>query len=204
MHSSRPATDSSLTVPPQFWRDGGKSQQEWLDATDKFRVIRGNVIAEAYDIENKIGRVLVEVFYPTVPWHESHDPLLYESHQRLRATFEYLCVDKASFSERLNLLKAARRELTELREACSDELIAELNRVREIRNHFAHDPIQFRYSSPPDSQIQAFLVSRGTATEITNEYELQRWNLFIQCSSQLGDCLRALERRFDRFARRSP
>jgi hypothetical protein len=201
MERSRPLTDSALNVPPQFWRDGGHSQQQWLEAIEKYRIIRGNVIADAYDVENKLGRLLIEIFYPTIPWQPSHDPDIYEMHYRLRNAFGPTFIQTARFADKIRILRFAATKLMEVRKACPKGLVTDLDQVRVLRNRFAHDPIEFEFTPPPESQLRAFLVGHAYSHEVSSEYVLLNWQLCIRCSSALGDLLRAMEARFDRFAR---
>ena len=196
----KPSTDSSLTIPPHFWRDGGKTQREWLDATEKFRLIRGNVIAEAYDLENKLGELVAEIFYPTIPWHQSHDREIYESHNHLRLIFSRTLIQPSGFSRRIELFRVARQQLPQIADVCSDDLLLQLDKARTVRNRFAHDPIQFEFTPPPESQIRALLVSRDRTDEITTEYVFANWRLFCECSSAMTDCLVKLQARFDKFS----
>ena len=196
---TRPITDSSLAVPPQFWRGGGRSQQEWVDATEKFRTIRGNIIAGAYDIENKLGRLLAEIFYPTIPWHPSHDADIYQSHYQLRPVFSRTFIETSRFHDKIRVLRSAVFEIPYLRNACPPTLFDHLNELRDTRNRFAHDPIQFEFTDPPDSEIRAILVGPDRSEPITSEYVLAKWELFNECSSELGDLLRRMEARFDKF-----
>ena len=196
---SRPITDSSLAVPPQFWRDGGRSQQEWVDATEKFRTIRGNIIADAYDIENKLGRLLTEIFYPTIPWHPSHDADVYHSHYQLRPVFSTTFIETSRFHDKIRILRSSVSEIPYLRDACSPNLLDHLNELRDTRNRFAHDPIQFEFTDPPNPEIRAMLVGRDRSEAITSEYVLAKWELSNDCSTELGNLLRAMEARFDKF-----
>lgn len=198
----RPLTDSALTLPPQFHRDGGKSQQEWLDETERLRTIRGNFIADAYDIENKLGRLLKEIFYPSIPWHPSHDSDVYESHYQLREVFAPTFIESSRFNDRIRMLKAALAGIAYLRKSCPPKLIEHLNQVRETRNRFAHDPIKFEYTDPPNPTIKALLVGRNSSVEVTSDYVMEQWTISNECSAELGDLIRTMEDRFRKFQHR--
>jgi hypothetical protein len=43
------------------------------------------------------------------------------------------------------------------------------------------------------------LVGHDKSEEITSEYVLAKWELSNDCSTELGDLLRAMEARFDKF-----
>jgi hypothetical protein len=153
---THPPRDSWIRLSPaQSLQLDPRLSREWYEKTHHFRLVRGTILAAAFQIEYMIDRILSKVFFPTAR------PALEADSEQLAVLLNsfFLSSGLMSFDRKIKIVKGLASEIPKLAQIMPGELPLKLGRVRDKRNRFAHDPIVFTPTGePPDQELVAVLV----------------------------------------------
>lgn len=159
-------------------------QQEQHRLVRFAREVRGGILAGGYDVESIIDSILLKVFFPRP---EDEDT---------RSLFDDVFLKRGSLNlaRKLSILKIARARLSSLADIIPQELAARLERVRSVRNEFAHYAIAFNLDGPePIKKLKATLVGPERDLDLTDDVVKELFEFFAQVSADLNDIVKALE-----------
>lgn len=165
---SLPPRDSWITLAPgEAMTLDGPLQSKWQELTRRGREIRGNVLAHSFAVEFSLDNVIARVLFPE---HRSSDPSL-----RVRADlFDELILKGRgqNFASKTGLLRKLRVRVPKLAETIAEDVLTQLDVVRDVRNRFAHYPITFKPITADDGQLDLsmWLVCRDQEIELTPEF----------------------------------
>jgi hypothetical protein len=171
-------------------------QDKWRRTAATFRQIRGTVLAAAFEIEFALDAVLRETYFPALdtPDLEAADspPVTVESMRVVRDLFdEYILKGVVpmigSFSFKIRLLEELMSGLPALHDSAPHGLVKNLDRVRKIRNKFAHYPVAFEpVGDAPDQELSAELACGDGPTRLDQPF-------LDECSKLFGSTVNGLE-----------
>ncbi len=101
-------------------------------------------MAQCFSVEFELDRMLSEIFFPGTDTPGSH--AFQDSRAReLREVFDdlFLKGNRLNFASKIQVLKSLRKRLARLDGATEAELIGRLEKLRNLRNRFAHYPVSF-------------------------------------------------------------
>ena len=129
-----------------------EQDRTWRNLTRRLREMRGNVLADCFQIEMQLDRVLCELLFPSSddPKLQPTDtiPVTSSSAKSIRALFDELVLKSSSmpmisFSFKITLLGQFETRIPTLKSVMPTDLVKTLDAVRKIRNNFAHYPVAF-------------------------------------------------------------
>ena len=148
-----PPRDSWISIPQGSRlidiQEVSKTQNE---LTTRFHQVRGNLLAEAYNLERILDQLLILSFIP-VELHDKCAQVGLFDEVILKGRF-------MSFSSKIEILKKMRTEIAILQNSVNEELVQKLDKVRNIRNLFAHYPITFHVDGeePDEDRGRIFIL----------------------------------------------
>jgi hypothetical protein len=189
-----PFYDSGLELEfGNFGKLSKKLQREWVEQIKNKRIIRSGFIVEGYQIERLLTEILAKAFYPNLN-DDCPDARL--AFNQLRDAFEDLILQDLRFYNKIRLLDSLRKRLPIIAKNTQPGLGGRLDRIREIRNRFAHYPIRFDVKGNPPQRIWfAKLVCKDKEIDLTSKYIFDTSASFTNVSSELTTLLVALRNR---------
>ena len=148
-----PGHDSWIAVEPgaSLFLDE-RLHQEWTARTANCRLLRGNALASCFEIEFVLDRVIVETMIRTSS-NTSEQQGLFDD--------LYLKASGATFARKIDVLRKLLDRISELQKLLPADIIKRLTAIRELRNDFAHYPVEFEpVGDPPNQTLRPVLVSR--------------------------------------------
>ena len=195
-----PAGDE-LSIDPKFL-------QHWNNQTKRFREVRGNFLGSCFGIEFQLDSLLAETFFPGLDDpHASpkdHVPLTIESGKVLKELFDELILKpgslaQISFGFKIDLFEKLTSDIPTLAALVPDGLVTKLQKVRRIRNRFAHYPIQFRpEGDAPNQTLSGELACRDKTITLDDEFFAQYSVLFLEVVGGLEQALEKLRKELNR------
>jgi hypothetical protein len=138
-----------------------KLKAEWDRLKKVLREYRGAILADAFQIEMQVDRLLCEILFPASDdpdiRPEQNIPLTKGSATALRNLFDEFVLKASSmptisFGYKIELLGNLAEQIGEVKAVVPPSLIKTLNNLRRIRNNFAHYPITFVPKGPDGEQ----------------------------------------------------
>jgi hypothetical protein len=147
----------------------------WINGARDLRKMRGNILAACFETENVLDEIIGEVFFPglsSAPGQSTAtaDPTAYLKGSVLKNAFTriFLRTSANTFGRKVELLKDVSKEIRQLDELLTDQLKADLDRLRRIRNAFGHFPITFEIRAADSGPVlAALLLVAGEIVELT-------------------------------------
>lgn len=195
------APGKSLTIDAEF-------QKKWHQQTKEFREVRGNFLAACFEIEYQLDLLLGETLFPGLenPDAKPTDnvPLTVESGKALKELFDELILkggtlSQISFAFKIDLFQKLASNIPALSTIVPENLANKLDKVRSIRNRFAHYPITFE----PDSESQnptltTKLVCRDKTITLDQEFFDHYGKIFAEVMRGLEETLEKLRQNTNR------
>ena len=183
--SELPAFDSGITLEPggQLFLDE-RLELEMQALSRRFREIRGVALAECFDIEYNLDRVICEHFFPE-PQQELKEGEKPRATSPLRIEFDLLFLKKQStFNTKIELLAKIRPQ--DHPEPPPADLIKRLRQVKEVRNNFAHYPVTFYpVGEPPNQILEPYLVTHAHNIKLDDQFILATGSLYQSVKQDL-------------------
>lgn len=141
---------------------------EWQRLKSVLREFRGGVLADAFQIEMQVDRLLCEILFPASDdpniKPEQNIPLTKGSANALRNLFDEFVLKASmmptiSFGYKIDLLDNLGKQIAEVKVVVPPHLIRILNKLRRIRNHFAHYPVTFYPKGPVGEQTLEIMLA---------------------------------------------
>ncbi len=178
----RPTTDSTLSEL-SLYHTGEISNEAYLAAITKFRVIRSNVICDAYGVEATLTKALALLFAPTSHTDGESPDVVND------------CLLSAlAFEKKIQVLRRCIKQFSILANPRCCDLCAQLNRVRILRNEFAHNPIVFRYDTKAKHMLIATLECPDKSLRVTSELVLKSSTDCAECTATLFWVIKQVEK----------
>jgi len=145
---------------------------EWDRLKKVLREYRGNILANAFQVEMQIDRLLCEILFPASDdpniKPDQNIPLPKGSASALRNLFDELVLKAStmptiSFGYKVELLGNLAEQIGELKAVVPPSLIKTLNNLRRIRNNFAHYPVTFIPRGPVGEQTLEIVIATHKA-----------------------------------------
>jgi len=139
----------------------------WSQKTQEWREVRGNVLSACFELEYLLDNVLYEVFFHRADEAPSdkradNEPIEIRVDPRtMRQLFDGLFLKSGviSFNRKIDILRNLLAEMRTLQDLVSSEIISKLNKIRDVRNRFAHYPVTFTpVGDSPNQELRASLV----------------------------------------------
>lgn len=157
-----------------------KLKGEWNRLKQVLREYRGNILANAFQIEMQVDRLLCEILFPASDdpniKPEQNIPLTKGSATALRNLFdEYVlkagAMPTISFGYKIELLGNLAEQIGAVKAVVPPRLIKTLNNLRRIRNNFAHYPVTFVPKGPGGEQtLEIVLATHKAQYKIDQAY----------------------------------
>jgi len=113
--------------------------KDWHSQTRKLRETRGNILAYTIEIELCLDQILNLLFFPK---RESNE----ESSDEIKKLFDVFILKEKPFSSKIQLFKNLCSEhplLNSAKDFNFKEILSDLDKIRDIRNRFAHNTVTF-------------------------------------------------------------
>ena len=198
-----PPRDSWIALSPgESVHIDAEFQKKWQKETSEFREVRGNFLAGCFEIEYQLDLLLGEILFPGLdnPDAKPTDnvPLKIESGKVLKELFDELILKGGSlslisFGFKIDLFKKSSSQIPILQSILPEGLGNKLDKIRKIRNWFAHYPITFKpVGDPPNQNLSARLVCRHKTIILDQEFFDRYSKLFGAVMTELEETLRKL------------
>ena len=186
-----------------------EQHRTWQTLTRRLREMRGNVLADCFQIEMQLDRVLCELIFPSSddPNLKPEDsiPVTVASAKALRALFDELILKSASmpmisFSFKITLLGQFEERITTLKSAMPEGFVKTLDAVRKIRNNFAHYPVAFmpRGNANDKQTLEPVLCTHRAEIKLDQAFFERSALLFKEAIEGLRTVNEALRNNLDR------
>lgn len=198
-----PPKDSWITLRPgESVHVDAEFEKRWERQIKDFREVRGHFLASCFEIEYQVDLLLGEILFPGLEGPDANPadkvPITIESGKALKELFDELILKRASLSPisfgfKIELLKEFSSQISILQSLLPEGFGTKLDKVRKIRNRFAHYPITFNpVGDPPNQSLSASLVCRDKTILLDVEF-LNRY------SKLFGDVTGGLEETLERL-----
>jgi hypothetical protein len=164
-----PPYDSWITIKPgEAVTMDPQLNAEWQRLKQVLREFRGGVLADAFQIEMQVDRLLCEILFPASDdpniKPEQNIPLTKGSASALRNLFDEFVLKAntmptISFGYKIDLLDNLAKQIAVVKVVVPPHLIKTLNKLRRIRNHFAHYPVTFYPKGPVGEQTLEIMLA---------------------------------------------
>ena len=137
-----PPHDSWIAIAPgESLELDERSLQLWHEKTRIGRQLRGEILAGCFEIEFSLDLLIGRVLFPDEGLPDNS-----QSANELRGIFDELFLKGANFTfnRKIEVLRQLRRRIDLVALVVSNESLNKLDKLRGIRNRFAHYPISFR------------------------------------------------------------
>jgi hypothetical protein len=199
-----PPRDSWLSLGPgeSVFMDAAFGKK-WNEQTQAFRQVRGNFLAQCFDVEYLLDSVLCETLFPGSqhPGTEITDnaPVTVATMDILRDAFDELVLKVGSpspvcFRFKIDLLKRLTSRIAVLESVVPKGLASRLEKIKDIRNRFAHYPVSFRpVGRPPSQDLSAELVCKDKTVQLDEAFFKKHSALRATVMSELEEVLGKLQ-----------
>jgi hypothetical protein len=195
--------------PGEAFTIDAEQDQRWKYLTRGFREMRGNVLADCFQIEMQLDRVLCELLFPSSddPKLQPNDtiPVTVASAKSLRALFDELVLKSASMptislSFKITLLGQLEDRIPTLKSAMPVDLVKTLDAFRKIRNDFAHYPVVFipRVGTDQKQTLEPVLCTHRAEIKLDQESFDRSASLFLKAIEGLRAVNEALRTNLNR------
>jgi hypothetical protein len=156
---------------------------EWDRLKQFLREYRGTVLANAFQIEMQVDRLLCEILFPASDDEkirpEQNIPLTKGSASVLRNLFDEFVLKAStmptiSFGYKIELLGKLAEQIGEVKAAVPPSLIKTLDNLRRIRNNFAHYPVEFIPKGPVGEQTLEIVLTTHKAQHKIDQAYIER------------------------------
>jgi hypothetical protein len=175
---SLPPLDSQIRLKP-----GGsvsidaELQKEWIGKADALKRIRGEILAFGFEVEYSIDMIISQFFFPDSPARSETPKKLFDE--------LFLKSFASNFARKLEVFKVLSRDAS-LASLVSTSLLENLNRVKDLRNRFAHYPITFDPTTElPYRKLIPRLVCRDKEVTLDDPSLREFQELFASVRSDL-------------------
>jgi hypothetical protein len=176
-----PPYDSWITIKPgESLTMDATLQAEWDRLKKVLREYRGAILADAFQIEMQVDRLLCEILFPASDdpniKPEQNIPLTKGSARALRNLFDELVLKTStmptiSFGYKIGLLGNLAEQIGAVKAVVPPSLIKTLDNLRRIRNNFAHYPVEFIPKGPVGEQtLEIVLTTHKAQYKIDQAY----------------------------------
>lgn len=149
------------------------------------REVRGTLLSSAYEIEWILDQVLLGAFLPG----QENPPTA----QRTIFDDRLLKRSPLNLAYKIKLLSELRKTIPKLTELVPEELIEDLQAIRNYRNDFAHCPVALYPDGPePIVKLKAVLVGSENSLELNDESVKKVLGLLSKTTTSLDSVLRSL------------
>jgi hypothetical protein len=204
-----PPYDSWITIKPgESFTLNAKQKTEWDRLKQVMREYRGNILANSFQTEMQLDRLLCEVLFPASDdpniKPDETIPLTKASAKSLRNLFDEFVLKAGtmptiSFGYKIELLGNLADEIPALGSVVPKSLIKTLNNLRRIRNNFAHYPVTFiPNGSTSDQNLDIVLATHKAEYKIDNEYVARTDAIFKEADQGLKDANEAMRKNLNR------
>jgi hypothetical protein len=159
-----------------------KAQQEQLSRYS--REVRGTVLASAFEIEWIIDQLLVQSLLPEV----SHP-------KEVREVFDDSILKRGPlrFAQKVRVLRAFREKIPSLASVLAAEAFSQIERVRNLRNDFAHYPVGLLPDGEePIRKLKVVLHGAEVDTPLDEASVESIYSLLRNLTAELNESLRKL------------
>ncbi len=160
---SLPPRDSWIRVAPGASVEiDARLGSEWETQRRRCRELRGNVLAKSFELEYIVDQLITETLFPADSVPEDN-----------RAAFDeaFLKNPSTGFRNKIEALRKLRAQLPRLQAALPEDVISRLNKVRDLRNAFAHYPVVFDVTGErPNQQLVAILETRRERFDLSDAF----------------------------------
>jgi hypothetical protein len=199
-----PPFDSWITIKPgELLSMDPKLNAEWHRLKSMMREYRGSVLTDAFQIEMQVDRLLCEILFPASDdpniRPEQHIPLTKGSASALRNLFDEFVLKAStmptiSFGYKIDLLANLAKQIAQVEAVVSPGLIKTLNKLRRIRNNFAHYPITFTLKGTAGAQtFQIVLATHKEEIAIDDAYIRNYGAMYTEVAEELNAATEALK-----------
>ncbi len=198
-----PPRDSWIALEPgRSIKIDASLQQDWGEKTRALRQARGATLAACFEVEYQVDLVLCEALFPGVDGPNSSPSdrvtLTVQEGKARKGLFDELILKDApmamiSFRFKVELLGRLASRIPPVQAAMPEELLAKLDKVRRVRNRFAHYPVSFvPEGDPPNQRLSARLVCRDKTLVLDDEFFRRHSELFTDVMAGLEQTLKNL------------
>jgi hypothetical protein len=157
-------------------------EKEWRGKADALRRIRGEILAFGFEVEHSIDTIISRFFFP------GNDTKSEASKQSFDELF--LKSPAANFARKIQIFKTLWRD-SSLAQQVPVDLLKELERVKDLRNRFAHYPITFDPTTElPYGRLIPRLVCRDKEITLDDPSLREFQELFAFVRSSLNEILK--------------
>lgn len=161
--------------------------------TRLIREVRGNILARCFEIEYLLDQVICALLFPGPP-----DP----QRDEIKGIFDeaFLKSTNTNFRTKITTLTNLREAMPHVQSFLPKDTADKLNRIRQIRNNFAHYPVVFRPKSSGSAQsLVPVLVTRASTLTIDKAFS-EEWTAILR---QLMQTLESALKKLQTLERRS-
>ena len=190
-----PPRDSWITLEPkQSIEVTPEVAADWARQRIVLRQIRGNILAYSLDIEFAVDTAIREILFSLES--VANDPLS-QNIEKNKNTFDRV-INKSgavTFNNKIRILSTLLLESQILGEDDRKRLFKLLNKVKSIRNKFAHTTIAFEpRKNPEKTQLAPYLVNGGTRVYLDNNYFDKLNQLYAECLIRVENITRTINK----------
>lgn len=170
----------------------------WHQKTRQWREVRGNILSACFELEYLLDNVLCEVFFHEGPGEKRANSEPIETHADARAMRQlfdglFLKSGVVSFSRKIDILSSLLSEIRALQDLVPGELVSKLNKIRDVRNRFAHYPVTFTpIGDPPNQELRASLVGRDKELILDDKFFEEYNPLFSSTLKEMEELFKRL------------
>lgn len=185
-----PPYDSWITLNPgESVTIDATLKAEWDRLKKVLREYRGTILANAFQIEMQVDRLLCEILFPASDdpniKPEQNIPLTKGSAKALRNLFDEFVLKAGtmptiSFGYKIELLGNLAEQIGEVKAVVPRSLIKTLNNLRRIRNNFAHYPVTFIPKGPGGEQTLEIVLATHKAQYKLNQAYFESTDAMFQ------------------------
>jgi hypothetical protein len=148
------------------------------------REVRGFVLASGFEVEYIIDQLLVQALLPEA-----------SSSKESREAFDDSILKRGPlrFAQKVRVLRAFRAKMPALASVLSDDAIAKIERVRNLRNDFAHYPVSLLpEGEEPIKKLKPVLCGAEADTPLDEAGIAAIYSLLGGLVAELNESLRTL------------
>ena len=198
-----PPRDSWIRLAPgKAIRIDESLSKIWNEKRREWREVRGNILAACFEVEYLLDQVLRVVFFPRLDEAPSekdtrgHHMEANEDAQALERLFDELFLKSAliSFRRKIDLLRDLSSRIPALQRLMPKDIVYKLDKIRDVRNRFAHYPVTFTpVGDPPIQELCASLVCGDKELTLDKNFFDEYNPLFSSILAEMEEMLKRLK-----------
>lgn len=179
--------------------------QIWNKKTHEFREVRGNILSACFEIEYTLDQILAEVFFPGLDKapkeNEQPSEPASEDALALKNLFDELFLkgNFVNFRTKIDLLRKLSSQIPTIKNLVPQDLVSRIDKVRDIRNRFAHYPVTFvPIGDIPNQDLAVHLDCRDETILLDQAFFSEYTDLFNSVGKDMSEIFKNLKEEVSR------